>query len=45
MALYIPTLAAVRCNPVLWALCQRLLAVGKLTNMALVACMRKLLTT
>jgi len=38
------TLAAVRCNPVLRAFYQRLLAAGKLKKVALVACMRKLLT-
>jgi len=38
------TLAAVRCNPALRAFYQRLLAVGKLKKVALVACMRKLLT-
>ncbi len=38
------TLAAVRCNPVFRAFYQRLLAAGKLKKVALVACMRKLLT-
>jgi transposase len=38
------TLAAVRCNPALRAFYQRLLAAGKLKKVALVACMRKLLT-
>ena len=42
--LYMATLAAVRCNPVLRAFYQRLLAAGKLKKVALVACMRKLLT-
>jgi len=40
--LYMATLAAVRCNPVLRAFYQRLLAAGKLKKVA-VACMRKLL--
>ena len=42
--LYMATLAAVRYNPVLRAFYQRLLAAGKLKKVALVACMRKLLT-
>jgi transposase len=42
--LYMATLAAVRCNPVLRAFYHRLLAAGKLKKVALVACMRKLLT-
>lgn len=42
--LYMATLAAVRCNPALRAFYQRLLAAGKLKKVALVACMRKLLT-
>ncbi len=42
--LYMATLAAVRWNPVLRAFYQRLLAAGKLKKVALVACMRKLLT-
>ena len=32
-------------NPIIKACCQRLLAAGKLPKVALVACMRKLLTT
>ncbi len=42
--LYMSTLAAVRCNPVLKAFYQRLRAAGKAPKVALVACMRKLLT-
>lgn len=42
--LYMGTLAAVRHNPVLKAFYQRLLDAGKLKKVALVACMRKLLT-
>jgi transposase len=42
--LYMATLAAVRCNPALRAFYQRLLAAGKRKKVALVACMRKLLT-
>ncbi len=43
-ALSMSTLVAVRYNPVLKALYQRLRAAGKLAKVALVACMRKLLT-
>jgi transposase len=43
-ALWMPTLAAVRCNPWLKAHYERLRARGKLPKVALVACMRKLLT-
>ncbi len=42
-ALYMATCAAVRHNPVIRALYQRLLAAGKRKKVALVACMRKLL--
>ncbi len=42
--LYMGTLAAVRHNPVLRAFYQRLRQAGKLKKVALVACMRKLLT-
>lgn len=42
--LYLATLAAVRCNPVLRAFYQRLTGAGKLPTVALTACMRKLLT-
>lgn len=43
-ALYMATLAASRFNPVIRASYQRLLAKGKAKKVALVACMRKLLT-
>lgn len=43
-ALYMPTLVAVRHNPVLRAFYTRLLAAGKAKKVALTACMRKLLT-
>lgn len=42
--LYMAALSATRCNPVIKAFYQRLLAKGKLKKVALVACMRKLLT-
>ena len=43
-ALYLATLAATRFNPAIREFYQRLLAVGKVKKVALVACMRKLLT-
>jgi len=42
-ALYMPTLAAIRSNPVIKAFYKRLVAAGKLKKVAIVACMRKLL--
>jgi transposase len=42
--LYMATVAAVRCNPALRPVYQRLVAAGKPKKVALVACMRKLLT-
>jgi transposase len=42
--LYMATLTAIRCNPVIKAFYQRLLARNKLKKVAIVACMRKLLT-
>ena len=42
--LYMATLAAVRCNPVIREFFERLSAAGKPRKVALVACMRKLLT-
>ena len=42
--LYMATVAAVRSNPVIKVFYQRLLAAGKAKKVALVACMRKLLT-
>ncbi len=43
-ALYMGTLVATRCNRVIRAFYQRLLAAGKPKKVALIACMRKLLT-
>ncbi len=43
-ALYMGTLVATRCNPVIRAFYTRLLAAGKPKTLALTACMRKLLT-
>jgi transposase len=43
-ALYMATLSGVKHNPALKAMYERLLAKGKLAKVALVACMRKLLT-
>lgn len=43
-ALYMATLSAVRWNPAIRAFYERLLQAGKLKKVALVACMRKLLT-
>lgn len=42
-ALYMATLSAIRCNPLIRPLYQRLVAAGKPRMVALVACMRKLL--
>jgi transposase len=42
--LYMVTLVAARHNPVIRSHYQRLVAAGKLKKVALVACMRKLLT-
>jgi transposase len=42
--LYMATLTATRCNPVIRVMYQRLLKAGKKKKVALVACMRKLLT-
>jgi transposase len=42
--LYFPTLAAIRCNPPIRAFYVRLLAAGKLKQVAIVACIRRLLT-
>lgn len=42
--LYMATLAAIRCNPVIQAFYRRLLQAGKEKKVAIVACMRKLLT-
>lgn len=42
-ALYMGTLVATKCNPVIRTVYQRLVAAGKPKKLALVACMRKLL--
>lgn len=42
--LYMATLTAIRCNPVIKAFYQRLISRNKLKKVAIVACMRKLLT-
>lgn len=42
--LYMATLTAIRCNPVIKAVYQRLISRNKLKKVAIVACMRKLLT-
>jgi len=42
-ALYLPTLCAIRCNPVIGEFYQRLIARGKLKMVAVGACMRKLI--
>lgn len=42
--LYMATLTATRCNPVIRQMYQRLLKAGKQKKVAIVACMRKLLT-
>ena len=43
--LYMATVAAVRCNPVIRSFYRRLIDAGKPAKVALTACMRKLLTT
>jgi transposase len=43
-SLYMATVAATRCNPVIRAFYQRLVAAGKLKKVALIAAMRKLVT-
>ena len=42
--LYMPVLVAVRHNPVIRAMYTRLIAAGKCPKVALIACMRKLIT-
>lgn len=42
-ALYMGTLVATRHNPTIRAFCQRLFVAGKAKNLAITACMRKLL--
>lgn len=43
--LYMATVSAIRCNPVLKTFYQRLRTAGKAPKLAITACMRKLLTT
>ena len=43
-ALYLPTLTAARCNPVIKAFFERLTAKGKPHKVVMIACMRKLLS-
>lgn len=43
-ALYMAAITAIRCNPVIRAFYQRLIASGKAKKVAITACMRKLLT-
>ncbi len=43
-ALYMAALTAARCNPAIRSFYQRLVAAGKLKKVALIACMRKLIT-
>lgn len=43
-ALFMPTLSAIRCNPWLHAYYDHLIARGKIPKVAVLACMRKLLT-
>jgi transposase len=42
--MYMATLAAIRCNPVIKAFAQRLRAAGKVAKVTIIACMRKLLS-
>lgn len=42
--LYMATLSAIRCNPIIIAFHARLLAAGKPAKVVITACMRKLLT-
>lgn len=42
--LYMATVSAMRCNPIIQPFAQRLLAAGKAFKVAMVACMRKLVT-
>lgn len=44
-ALYMPTITAIRCNPVIRTFYQRLVAAGKAKKVAIIACMRKLIVT
>jgi transposase len=42
--LYMATISAMRCNPIIKPFAQRLLAAGKAFKVAMIACMRKLVT-
>jgi transposase len=42
--LYMATLSAMRCNPVIKSFAERLIAAGKAFKVAMIACMRKLVT-
>lgn len=42
--LYMATISAMRCNPIIQPFAQRLIAAGKAFKVAMIACMRKLLT-
>ena len=42
--LYMATVAAIRCNPVIKPFADRLKEAGKVSKVVIVACMRKLLT-
>jgi transposase len=42
--LYMATISAMRCNPLIQPFAQRLIAAGKAFKVAMIACMRKLLT-
>ena len=42
--LYMATVTAMRCNPIIRAFAQRLIVAGKAFKVAMIACMRKLVT-
>jgi transposase len=42
--LYMATISAMRCNPIIKPIAQRLIAAGKAFKVAMIACMRKLVT-
>ena len=42
--LYMATLSAIRCNPIIGSFYQRLIEAGKIPKVAITACMRKILT-
>ena len=43
-ALYMATITAIRCNPIIKTFAQRLQKAGKLPKVIIVACMRKLVS-